>query len=108
MSAGLEDTPISRPTWVLEVVQGEEIGQIYRIADETIIGRAFEVAIRPSDRKVSRYHARLRPRGALLQIEDLGSMNGTFVNDERLNEPSYLRLGDRIRVGATVLIIRSG
>jgi len=42
-------------------------------------------------------------RSGELWIEDLGSTNGTFLNDERLESPSRLRRGDRVKVGSTIL-----
>jgi len=38
-----------------------------------------------------------------LWLEDLGSTNGTWVNDERLDNPVRLRRGDRVKVGSTIL-----
>jgi pSer/pThr/pTyr-binding forkhead associated (FHA) protein len=50
---------------------------------------------------VSRRHARLSRRGMSLFLEDLGSMNGTFINDRRLpaGEPARVYPGDIIRLG---------
>ena len=42
-------------------------------------------------------------RSGELWIEDLGSTNGTFLNDERLDVPARLRRGDRVKVGSTIL-----
>ncbi|GAA2851039.1 hypothetical protein Acy02nite_34460 [Actinoplanes cyaneus] len=48
---------------------------------------------------VSRQHAEIRSDGTALTVVDLGSMNGTFVNDRRLppREPTAVRAGDRVR-----------
>ncbi|HEU5260961.1 MAG TPA: FHA domain-containing protein [Gemmatimonadales bacterium] len=67
------------------------------------LGRGRECEVQPvesSDVIVSRVHAELTvgPTGALV-IRDLGSTNGTFVNDERVTEPIPVRLGDRILLG---------
>jgi len=53
---------------------------------------------------VSRRHATLRQDGPLLYVEDLGSTNGTFVNERRISdhEPVLVRPGDSLRFGATL------
>src|SRR2546426_3974111 len=77
----------------------------------TTLFRARECEIQPvapTDTIVSRVHAELTvgPTSGLV-ISDLGSTNGTFVNDERVTEPMPIRLGDRIMLGAggPVLIV---
>ncbi len=57
----------------------------------------------PWDRRISRQHARLFKRGGQWYIEDVGSANGTFVNNRRIHGPVPIRPGDRIRVGRTWL-----
>ncbi len=58
------------------------------------------------DPEVSRRHAAIRDQGGLA-IEDLGSTNGTFVNDQRISVVTVLREGDVVRLGNTVWSIRS-
>jgi predicted component of type VI protein secretion system len=59
------------------------------------------------DPEVSRRHAAIRDQGGNLAIEDLGSTNGTFVNDVRIAVVTVLRDGDEVRLGNTVWAIRS-
>lgn len=66
------------------------------------IGRAVENEVVITSKRVSREHARLRRDGWRTLLEDLGSTNGTFLNDERLQEPTTLRDGDTIKVGDVV------
>lgn len=56
---------------------------------------------------VSRHHATIRVAGAQCTIEDLGSKNGTWKNEERLTAPVELHDGDRVRFGALALTFRS-
>ena len=68
------------------------------------LGRGHECEVRLADSSdviVSRVHAELAagPSGALV-VRDVGSRNGTFLNDERVTEPIPIRLGDRIMLGA--------
>src|SRR3954462_5557493 len=59
------------------------------------------------DPEVSRRHAAIRDQGGNLAIEDLGSTNGTFVNDKRISEVTVLNDGDIVRLGNTVWAIKS-
>lgn len=70
----------------------------------TLIGRALENEIVVSSKRISREHAQIRREGWRLILEDLGSTNGTFLNDQRLLEPRQLRDGDRIKVGDVLFI----
>lgn len=94
----------------LVVVKGTHRGESVRIADGPItIGRAktAQLALH-EDTKVSHVHARLTPfEGDRYILEDLGSTNGTFVNDERI-EQIPLRSGDLVRIGRSLLIFRVG
>ncbi len=68
------------------------------------IGRAADNRLVVNDTKASSHHAEMRPSGQGYSITDLGSTNGTFVNDQPLerNVSRPLNNGDRIRVGDTV------
>ena len=70
--------------------------------DIVTIGRAIENDIVVTSKRVSREHARIRREGRKLLLEDLGSTNGTFLNDERVAAPLELRDGDQVAVGEVV------
>ena len=70
------------------------------------IGRADSCEIRPKDTYLSHVHARLAPRGEGWVVEDLGSTNGTFLNQRKVQVPTPIAPGDRIRVGKSVLEVR--
>jgi pSer/pThr/pTyr-binding forkhead associated (FHA) protein len=72
--------------------------------DVVIIGRAVDCDIVITSRRVSREHARLRREGWRVILEDLGSTNGTFLNDERVLHPVELRDEDRIRIGDVTFV----
>ena len=72
---------------------GEEIP----VTDGMIAGRLDESGIVLTEGHPSRRHAIFRVTGVESQLEDLGSANGTFVNDQRITSPVILRSGDRIR-----------
>src|SRR5436853_1958306 len=65
------------------------------------VGREGDVAL--NDSETSRSHASLSWDGSALTVQDLGSTNGTFVNEERLAGPRQLGPGDKLRVGTSVL-----
>lgn len=90
----------------LRVVSGPAAGnEIGLEADEFLIGRASEGdGTLGEDPEISRRHARISRRaGDQLTIEDLGSTNGTLVNDKKIEGAIPLTPGDTIKVGTTVL-----
>ena len=77
-----------------------------RLSATTDIGRADACAIRLGDAYVSQVHARLSSSNGAWTIEDLGSTNGTYLNDRRVATAVPVHAGDVIRVGKTVLELR--
>jgi pSer/pThr/pTyr-binding forkhead associated (FHA) protein len=68
------------------------------------IGRAPDNAIHIDNLAVSNYHARVYPESGQLMVEDLESMNGTFLNNNRIKK-EWLRSGDTILVGKHVIVV---
>ena len=66
---------------------------------ETLLGRSPYCSIVVNDGAVSRQHAAIRVTRDGMQIEDLGSRNGTFVNHRRISGTHVLSPGDRIDIG---------
>jgi pSer/pThr/pTyr-binding forkhead associated (FHA) protein/tRNA A-37 threonylcarbamoyl transferase component Bud32 len=92
----------------LRVTDGNADGERLTVDGDVLIGRAAdEPAGRlGDDPELSRRHARAwRGLEGELRIEDLGSANGTFVNDERLEGSRTLHVGDVVRVGQTLLTV---
>lgn len=71
------------------------------------LGRGQEADFRLQDKAVSRKHAEIFFRDGQWFIRDIESANGTFINEQRLAEPTPLKSGDQIRCGATVLLYES-
>jgi hypothetical protein len=86
------------PRLLVERAPGHESGLAYDLIDGATLGRG-DVEIRLEDPFASSRHARISRQGRTLVIEDLGSTNGTYLNDEPLNGPQPLHEGDRIRIG---------
>jgi len=66
---------------------------------EFIIGRAEECHLRPNSRQISRRHTAITIADGTVKVRDLGSSNGTFVNDEKIEGERQLRSGDKLAVG---------
>jgi len=67
--------------------------------NEIVVGRLPECEIHLDSNMISRKHARLRRNGTNIQLEDLGSGNGTFVNGQRINGSVTLQHDDRVKFG---------
>jgi len=70
------------------------------------IGRAEACQIRLEDTYISSFHARIFRRDDGWYVEDLGSTNGTYLNQRRVTSPAELRAGDRLKVGKMTLELR--
>ena len=89
----------------LIVLAGANVGTMFKIEQgEITLGRSGDATIRLQDEGVSRVHCRLEAGPTAVEVVDLSSTNGTFVNDERVNRAS-LTSGDRLRVGRVELTI---
>jgi two-component system cell cycle response regulator len=87
----------------LIVLGGSNLGDIYEVRDGLVLGRSSEADLRFTDEGVSRRHAALRFDAAGVSIEDLGSRNGTFVEDQKINR-ALLKDGDRVRIGSSTIL----
>ena len=88
------------------LVTGDEDTTAHPIVGETIVGREPACDLVLSDITVSRRHAAVRRDGNTVVISDLGSSNGTFVNDERIVDATRVEPGDVVRLGAAEVRIR--
>jgi pSer/pThr/pTyr-binding forkhead associated (FHA) protein len=86
------------PRLVVDSVPGLSRGMAYDVGEGATLGRG-DVEIQLEDPFASSRHAQLTRQGAILVIEDLGSTNGTYLNDELLRGPRPLHAGDRVRIG---------
>jgi hypothetical protein len=86
------------PRLLVEHATGHEAGTAYDLMSGATLGRG-DVEIRLDDPYASSRHARISREGHVVVIEDLGSTNGTLLNDQPLTGPQPLHDGDRIRIG---------
>lgn len=87
------------PRLVVERAPGHESGMIYDLGGDVVLGRGDMAEIRLTDPFASSRHARVYEQGRILVIEDMGSTNGTYLNEELLDGPRPLHPGDRVRIG---------
>ena len=102
-------TPSASAKAPREVVVSDERGsklQTRRLDGTVNVGRGESCHIRLDDTYTSTSHARIFSREGAWYVEDLGSTNGTYLNQRRVTGPSELRAGDRVRVGKTTLEFR--
>jgi two-component system response regulator AtoC len=72
---------------------------------DVTFGRSRGATITLDSEKVSRMHARVRRTGDVIQVEDLGSRNGTRVNGEKIEGPRRLVTGDEVSVGPILAVV---
>ncbi|MEO8959609.1 MAG: FHA domain-containing protein [Rudaea sp.] len=110
-SAGGDDgrtrVRMALPKFLLRGVSGPTFGKTYAVVGTLIVGRSSECDISiPSD-EISRHHAKLQvtPNGVV--IEDMGSANGSFVNNQRIHVPTVLKAGDELRLDTIRFLLMS-
>ena len=99
-------TPFGAPhVFVLVLCDSTNPRDVYRIAQrETIIGRSDDVDVPLDDESVSKRHCSIQVDGSVCSVTDLGSLNGTMLNDDLLTpEPRTLRDGDVITVSPVTI-----
>lgn len=90
----------------LIVVQGDQIGHRFELTtDNTLLGREASCQVCIRDTEISRRHLEIKKVGNQFKLIDLGSSNGTLVNGIAIRE-TWLRRGDRIQVGQTVMLFQ--
>jgi len=91
----------------LLVTGGTLTGTSIGLADQQItIGRANDATLVLSDDYASSRHARLFPQNGQWIVEDLGSTNGTYLDRQKVTQPTPVPAGVPIRIGKTVLELR--
>lgn len=86
----------------LRIAAGPFAGHTIEVRDEVVIGRE-DVDVVIDDAEVSRRHTAVRQLPGALEVEDLGSSNGTFIDGERIEGAIRVADGARIQLGGTVL-----
>jgi DNA-binding CsgD family transcriptional regulator len=102
MDSGEVPAHRAQPNWAL--VYGQRAFPI--VEPVCVVGRGDDVHLQLSDIGVSRRHAALHSIDGRLIIEDLSSCNGTYVNGQRISEPTEVQCGDELQMGSCDLRVR--
>jgi pSer/pThr/pTyr-binding forkhead associated (FHA) protein len=93
------------PKFVLRGVSGAVFSKVFPITGPVVIGRAAECDISVPADEMSRRHALVKPTPDGLSVEDLGSSNGTYINNKRVQQQGFLGPGDELRLDAVRFIL---
>jgi hypothetical protein len=91
-----------RPLGLEFIEPGDRAGEYVEIADVVVAGRGMDCDLPLHDTYLSTRHARFTQNDGALIIEDLGSTNGTYVNQELLSAPIQVQKGDIIQLGEVI------
>jgi hypothetical protein len=100
-ATGMHQVTTGPALLVVERAPGHEPGMRYDVSGGATLGRG-DVEIVLEDAFASSRHARIERQGGAVVLEDLGSTNGTYLNEEILSGPQPLHPGDRVRIGDSV------
>jgi VWFA-related protein len=94
---------VRKPATSAMVVTGPHSGMSFELKAELVVGRKEGIILLPEDRQVSRQHLVIRRVGDSVEVEDLGSTNGTELNGRKLtpHQPEAAGAGDIIALGDT-------
>jgi hypothetical protein len=79
-------------------------GKTIELDNDLVVGRQ-DTDLEIEDLELSRKHAVIRRSSGRVQVEDLGSKNGTFVDGQRITEPTLVGGGAEIKIGVTTLVV---
>jgi len=101
----LDEPQEEPPTATLTCTGGPHIGDVFTLSSGiSTVGRSSDnVVPLSSDKEISRHHAILLYESGQFVIQDQNSLNGTYVNNEQISGPHYLKSGDMILVGVSYL-----
>lgn len=103
---------------IANILQGRDVMEVRLVVERggkrrtftlqaggSVIGRARGCSVRVPSAEVSRQHCRLRDRDGVVEVEDLDSVNGTFLNGQRVLGRVVIRPGDKLEVGPVRFIV---
>ena len=108
IQAAPTSAPVATSAACLVIIYGADLGRRVVLEGSNLeIGRSIKCDLSIDQESVSRHHARITWDGGRYRIADLGSTNGSYVNDELVQE-RVLRDGDQLKIGRTILKFMTG
>ncbi|MBO6003859.1 MAG: FHA domain-containing protein [Aeriscardovia sp.] len=100
-------SPSKSDTTVLVIVDGKNAGMTFPLPPSCTLGRARDNSIVLSDQFISSHHARIyKGKKGEWVLEDLGSTNGTYLDERQIAGPVIIKPGQLMRLGATTFELR--
>jgi pSer/pThr/pTyr-binding forkhead associated (FHA) protein len=97
--------PAAAPRWFLQVITGEEHqGHKFHVTGSMTFGRSVKCEMCFGDLELSRRHAEFFLKDEVLEIKDLASANGVYVNHQKVGM-AVLQPGDQVRMGSVTLLV---
>lgn len=94
----------SVPRWFVQVLKGEHEGKKYHVHGSMTFGRSVKCELCFSDAELSRRHCEFFLKDDVLEVKDLASANGVFVNGQKA-ATAVLQPGDQVRMGSVLLLV---
>ncbi len=104
-AAPTEPAPVTGPRLVL--YKGKKVAEVFPLdKPKMLVGRSPECDILIDDQAVSRVHARISKKGDRIIVEDLDSLNGTYINKDAVRR-GHIEHKDKVVFGSVVLVFRT-
>lgn len=95
------------PKYILRGVSGPTFGKTYAMVGTLIVGRNSDCGVCIPTDEISRQHAKLQVVPDGVMVEDMGSANGSFVNNQRVHAGTLLKPGDELRLDTVRFLLMS-
>ena len=95
------------PKYVMRGVSGPTFGKTFGVVGTLTVGRSAECDVSISSDEISRHHAKLQVVPDGVMVEDLGSANGTFINNQRVHGGTLMKAGDELRLDTVRFMLMS-
>jgi pSer/pThr/pTyr-binding forkhead associated (FHA) protein len=92
------------PRWSLQVIKGQDAGKKFHVSGSMTFGRSVKCELCFADMELSRRHCEFFLKNDVLEIKDLASANGVYVNDKKV-DTAILQAGDQLRMGSVTLLV---
>lgn len=97
---------VANPTHLVVRAPENLAGSTLPLRGVVTLGRSPTATLAVEDEYLSQHHARILGDAEGWKLEDLGSTNGTFLNDQLLGGPELLEIGDQLQLGGLIVEVR--